>query len=150
MNTPTYKQQFDKLTEAYIMGNVDPWECKACFVGNLLGGDQWEDIRSGAMAKTVQTGTPNKVSSNYKAHLAIDFIKERSNGLYTPEEIISLEATFLHSYGFDRGGSVDENALFISFEKTLNLLKQIHISKGEIIDDAPVFQKRTLTPELNK
>lgn len=32
----TYKEQFDKLTRAYINDEVQPFENCACFVGNLL------------------------------------------------------------------------------------------------------------------
>jgi hypothetical protein len=53
----TYKQSYDLLTEAYISGKVDPWDCKACFCGNLLRGtSDWEEIRNPVMSHVIFTG----------------------------------------------------------------------------------------------
>lgn len=125
---PTYKQQFDKLTEAYIKGEVNPMDRCACFVGNLLGGKNWNDI--------------------------ID-----RQGFYTADEIGNIEWEFMFNSTKQKLGvrcwlrnfgdnplavpsAEDEQILFESFSHTLEVLKQIHISKGEIIDAAPEFKKR--------
>src|SRR5258706_548549 len=42
---PTYKEQFDKVTEAYINGTLEPYRSCACFIGNMLGGSDWDGFR---------------------------------------------------------------------------------------------------------
>jgi uncharacterized protein YbcC (UPF0753/DUF2309 family) len=67
---------------------------------------------------------------------------------YTNKEIIEMEDMFMDQIPSHNTMPNYENELFIAFEKTLERLKQIHISKGEVIDDAPVFKKRILQPVL--
>jgi len=156
--TPTYKEQFDKLTRAYISGEVDPWDCQACFVGNLLNNvGRWSDCRIGDI-DIFMTGKGRigfaSWSNEYRFNKGVDTILEESSGLYTPQEIADIEAVFIKTI-VDNGGRqyawkdeivtpTDEEALFVAFEATLEFLKQIHISKGEVIDETPVFQKRQL------
>lgn len=45
---------------------------------------------------------------------------------------------------FNEDEVISENTLFHAFEVTLEALKQLRISKGEIIDETPVFVKRSL------
>ena len=42
----TYKQAFDLLTRAYINNEIEPYECEACFCGNLLNNDGFMDALS--------------------------------------------------------------------------------------------------------
>jgi len=35
MNTPTFREQFDKITEAYIKGEIRPYDPSFCFCGTL-------------------------------------------------------------------------------------------------------------------
>ena len=161
MNTPTYQQQFDKLTEAYIAHKVDPHQNCACFVGNLLGGfsswASWRDTDFSEDGKSVKIKL-----CNYEAMKQV--LAEKIKTFYEPCDIIELEGVFLNTYYSEGGGIYDmvdyeqlndeisssytpinEDALFIAFAKTLDLLKSIHISKGEVIDSLPKFQKRQLT-----
>ena len=140
MNTPTYKEQFDKLTRAYINNEVDPYRACACFVGNLLNRKgAWINCRSG-----FSTHLEGEWGIVHDAD-AIKCINEESNGLYTPKEIVDLEYLFLKSFGDSHcNDKSPEDSLFIAFEATLDLLKKIHISKGEVIDETPIFTKRTL------
>jgi hypothetical protein len=68
-----------------------------------------------------------------------------------------LEALFLHTYTNYGGGrfilcdsghitEADEEALFKAFSVTLDLLRDIHIAKGENLDqeEVPTFTKRVL------
>lgn len=153
----TYKQQFDKLTEAYISGKVDPLNSCACFVGNLLNGDYKWGIGRGVFGEV----------SN--ADIIKESIEREAEGFYTPQEIVDLEEKFLRSINTARDNpsaysncskihlkvikgmpldAAEEEALFIGFEKTLDLLKQIHESKGEVVDAPPVFFKRKLTANV--
>lgn len=139
MNTPTYKEQFDKLTRAYINNEVKPFDHCACFIGNLLNGkDEWFHCK-------MMLGRINPEKEEYD--IGKQVIDEESNGLYTPEEIIDLEYTFMCEYQDGDGhrcDSVSEERLFTAFENGLEHLKQIHISKGENIEEQFEFKKREL------
>lgn len=148
---PSYKSQFDKLTVAYIANQVNPYDCCGCFVGNLLNRtSMWNRCKSDLiiydMGSTVgRVVTPQEME---EARLSIE---AQSNGFYTPEEIIDLEGNFMRivrGYGDFKSWRHPtpkmEDVLFRAFEATLNGLKQLHLSKGEIIDETPVFVKRSL------
>jgi hypothetical protein len=66
---------------------------------------------------------------------------------YSSKDIIELEATFMNELGFksQRGypSIPNEETLFNAFEKTLIHLRQIHESKGEVIENYS-FKKREL------
>lgn len=164
----TFKQQFDKLTEAYIRGEVNPNSPCACFVGNLLNrSTMWSNGRIYTMLinERLEPSLCRPLSYDH-LNSVIESIKHHSEGLYTLDEILSLEQRFMISY-LDGGGSekddpiydadidsesvfikpINEDALFVAFEKTLELLKQIHESKGEIVEPFE-FTKRQPQNEL--
>jgi hypothetical protein len=147
---PSYSEQFNKLTSAYIAGKVDPYTSCGCFVGNLLNNStDWIVGRK-------EIGNINLSKSKYSVNgikSAKKCIQKESHGLYTLQEIYDIEKVFLDSYdnnggkatafkSFDTPTDEDEEALFIAFEETLEYLKELHISKGEVIDEVPVFKKR--------
>lgn len=144
----TYKEAFDKITIAYIKDELNPWVNCACFVGNLLNNtDTWSNGRYSDFNKRI---------------IAIRSIQKQSKGFYLLEEILSLERIFLHTLNdnllkpndiFDPFNSTNqnkrklpeyENALFKAMETTLEYLKQIHIKKGELIEETPILEKRIL------
>lgn len=140
-----YKQQFDKLTEAYANNKVSPYDSCACFVGNMLNGnDKWISSREG---NTLIGFIMKNLEYVNKA------IEEEAEGYYTAKEIFDIEFVFMYTI---RRGVVDtvnyvhsknwEDILFEGFEAALELLKEIHISKGEDIDSQfiPKFVKREL------
>lgn len=131
----TYKQQFDKLTEAYIKDQVQPYSGCACFIGNLLDKDsEWMNCRLGyGFAK-----------EDYNTVVGFADLGEWKG--YTSIEIVEMEKLFLGIMykEYWRGKRDWENVLFEAFEKTLDLLKEIHISKGEVIEETPNFSKRNL------
>ncbi len=159
---PTYKQQFDKLTTAYIANKIDPYYDCACFIGNLLGGRSWCGIRrSGSAIGNGQLKEKNElIDFNYfglNFKQGEQFISYRSEGLYTPEDILIMKNNFLHiinkrtvdiEEGEDlptfaiKGHPNYENALFEAFESTLEILKVIHERSGEVIDTPFTFIKR--------
>lgn len=127
---PTYNQQFDLLTRAYINNEVFPMSPCACFVGNILGNTKdWARLRY----SKDQIMTPNKPG-----------LMDPYYNFYTMEEICDLENIFLDSILYICFPVPTENSLFDAFERTLEKLKEIHISKGEVIEDTPVFVKRKL------
>lgn len=134
MNTPTYKEQFDKITRAYIANELNPLDGCACFIGNLLNGNsRW------TFGRKFDWGNDGLATvCNEKFLLSI--VKKEANGLYTAQEIVDLEENFLDKYACLLSR---EDALFHAMESTLEMLKQIHISKGEIVDPIP-FAKRQL------
>lgn len=138
---PSYKTQFDKLTKAYINGEVRRLDSCACFVGNLLNGNgQWGYGRKAL-------GAFGRITSDDSMRiLAESCILKEASSLYTLQEILDMEALFMGvSTGLFENYEEQENALFAAFEQTLEMLKQIHIAHGEQIEDEiPVFIKREL------
>jgi hypothetical protein len=149
MNTvnkyPTYIEQYDKLSIAYIKGEVKPYDHCACFIGNLLNNSsQWQGVKT-------YLGVISDASSD-KFLLGCRIINKESNGLYDAMDIVKLEELFMLTYQRsihnNTNSSYDEcheYALFKAFEAALDFLKNIHQSKGEIIDQPiPLFEKRVL------
>lgn len=139
MNTPTYKEQFDKITRAYFSCELWPYNPCACFVGNLLNNtSEWIGGRYGSF----ENG--NHFSYNYNYREGVDSIRKESNNLYSPDEIASLEELFLSSIAKDGDNGISaENALYNGMDCTLDALRKIHESKGEVVDTIP-FKKRQL------
>lgn len=139
----TFKQQFDKLTEAYIRGEVYPYEPCACFVGNLLNRTSDWCTRGGIIWKELYFHDESSEEQMKRAVL------RESGGFYTIHEIHLLEQTFLMNIRTNREWNepLYEEQLFKAFEKTLDLLKQIHESKGEIVEPFQ-FTKRQPQNEL--
>lgn len=167
----SYKKMYDLITEAYIKGELNPYQCEACFVGNMCGNQgNWSGVSKNTPLFYGSTGVVDWLKESEQ------FITRKFNGFYTPEDIAEIEYNFLRvlddncpvygggltrikmifgsaTYGgigylyaaFSRKTNPNyENALFLAMESTLNFLKEIHISKGEIIDEIPVFNKREL------
>lgn len=141
MNTPTYKEQFDKITRAYIANELEPYDNCACFIGNLLNNDpEWSSgrIRTNFREFSIQK------SGIMSAEACI---KRQAYGFYTLHEIYEMEANFMSTIEHSASNTeyYNEDGLFHAMESTLEMLKQIHISKGEQVDEIP-FTKRQLIP----
>jgi hypothetical protein len=157
MSYPTFKQQYDKLTSAYIANKVNPWNDCACFVGNLLNGNSnWHKARHLEPGEYV----PKDVSI---------CLREEAGNLYHFTHIINMEKIFLDEVNsgtypnagylspnyYPNGVCIEEaepknqhpnyeNALWSAFVKTLDYLKQVHIESGEDVDGEFEFKKRDL------
>lgn len=142
MKQPTYKEQFDKITTAYFKDEVEPEQSCACFIGNLLNGNEgWEDVRDFEREWTkdyVVTGYLNPNGYWYKRGLAVIAIE--SGGLYNADQIVEMEKNFLTIW---YNGGKTEDSLFLAMSSTLDMLREIHESKGEITEVQP-FAKRQL------
>lgn len=148
-----YASQFNKLTEAYIRNEVNPMTNCNCFVGNLLNNrPKWAAHRF--FPRILRVNPESLYRTKFTSLKSINYIlEEQTNSFYTPSDILLLERMFLKTFLLSGGNEVadwynpletDEDALFVAFEKTLDLLKEIHISKGEIIEEVPTFVKRQL------
>ncbi len=141
MKTPTFREQYDKIVGAYLRNELEPLDSCACFVGNLLNrNDNWGTVSGGKF------GRP-------RHEWGLKAIEVESNGLYSSEDISELEYNFLFPEDRDwvqaaRNSTTEEyeKKLFEQMESTLELLKQIHESKGEVIDNY-TFAKRELVHE---
>lgn len=147
MNTPTYKEQFDKITRAYFNNELEPMNSCACFIGNLLNGRTvWRLIR-GFLELEIKNEfkeprdilTPIK-ASDYCLTEGEKCIVSESAGLYSADDIIEMENNFLKLWS---NGGRTEQSLFEAMDSTLDMLRKIHESKGEVIDSFE-FKKREL------
>lgn len=124
----TFREQFDKLVKAYMNDEVRPQNSCACFIGNLLDGEGcWY------VFKDWDLSTPQ-----YEFDHANELINHISDGTYTPKELLRIEGAFMRIW---LKGGRNEESLYKAFEHALILLRNLHESKGEVIDDY-VFVKR--------
>lgn len=137
MNTPTYKEQFDKITEAYIKGNIEPYKSNFCFCGTIApeeysseGFKNWNNYDG----KFVQS----------KHFYSLIEYGQMEEALFIPLNAYNGRTSSLSGLRLTEEDEGYEDALFTGMCDALDVLKQIHISKGEIIDDVPVFKKRKI------
>lgn len=143
MKKPTFQEQYQKIVDAYYKEELEPWNGCACFVGNLLNKkDTWCNARYVEIGE-MQTNSPILEE-------VLTFVNKESNGLYSYQEVINLEQNFLNiaynrknSLWFVKGNQT-EDSLFAAMESTLQMLRKIHESKGEVVKDYN-FTKRELT-----
>ena len=145
MKTPTFKEQFDKIVNAYLKNELEPVNPCGCFIGNLLNNkSSWIQVRD------IRFNIEKDLNRPYVKG-GVECIFSESNGLYTPEEIIGMEAIFMKTiYGEECMKSQEdfqegefEEAIYEAMEKAPLKLKEIHESKGEIVEDY-TFTKRKL------
>ncbi len=126
MKNPTFLEQYNKIVNAYLKNELNPMKPCGCFVGNLLNNSREWSLSS-----------------------IEECVKKEANGFYTVEEIEKLEREFMFGDMNDgrwfsiQGKILDEEALYKSMERTLLMLKEIHESKGEIVESY-TFSKRQL------
>lgn len=127
MKAPTYQEQERKIHEAYIRGDMQPYDAKFCFCGTLANGSSW-----------------------YKADKIPELHSYNGNEYFEME--YALLGTIQRFKGFDGMREQQimahpeyEDALFDGMVAALEVLKKIHEIKGEIIDTEPIFTKRKLT-----
>lgn len=114
----TYKQAFDKITEAYIKGEIKPLNSKFCFCGNLCNNDSGWRQDEGE-------------------------VRKRKGYQYSREEFERMEWPLLGVYYDERSNTNIEEYLFRAMCKSLDILKQIHKERGEDVDEE-IFTKREL------
>jgi hypothetical protein len=158
-----YKEARERIIQAYMKEELNPQSECACFIGNLLGRSRnWKyaTTNESIYAYSRSTESINKrilySISVDEATISAQACKRIGKDLldtygYTPEQITRLENHFLSCT--PSGTFWDpiycqiltpEDDLFTAMESTLDMLRDIHIENGEVIeDDIPVFVKRT-------
>lgn len=140
MNKPTFKEQSEKIIQAYLKCEIEPMNPCGCFVGNLLNNTREWRKGIGFVYGTTSADVTLKLE-------AMRSISKESKNLYSLQEIADIEENFMTivtGYGNHLGYDYSEEALFEAMVSTLEMLKQIHISKGEQIEEEITLQKREL------
>lgn len=119
----TYKQARDKIIEAYFKNEINPMDVSFCFCGTLAGGAGWR----------------------------------RGDENYTPIDYMRMEHALLkpltvNDYTISKGkfrwimkeNNETEERVFKGMSDALDVLRQIHIDRGEDVDKVEVFEKRKL------
>lgn len=138
MDKLTYRQARDLIIDAYFKDEIKPFDGEFCFCGTLNNGESdW------VSAKVCSTGYLGD-------HL---YLMERA--LFIPLQrcgLIVIGKSGIHNTNHvNYWEHVDkhpdyENALFDGMCAALDVLKEIHRSRGENVDeDIPAFTKRELT-----
>ena len=127
MNTlPTYAEQERKIHEAYFKDEIKPLHPQFCFCGTLCNNSEdWFLI-------------PLQEHKNYGGYLGNDFVRME-------RELLSVIE--LNNNGWTHNRDDDDNyetALVLGMVAALEVLKQIHIERGEVIDEPVKFVKREL------
>jgi hypothetical protein len=140
---PTFETQYQKIVSAYYRNELNPLASCACFIGNLLNNN-----RNWSEARVFRTMQPDVKNYNYEGGIAC--IRQESGGMYSIEEIIEMEKNFLikaiPDIDFKESFMIKkatEDNLFNAMLSTLEMLRKIHESKGEIVKDYN-FTKREL------
>lgn len=115
----TYSEAYDKIIQAYFKDELEPYQPNFCFCGNLCD-------------KTDYWFVANAVNNTHNA----------SHG-YSGLELFEMEQALLRYVNPGPYTEYEDN-LFEGMAAALEVLKQIHISRGEIIDEAPTFTKRLI------
>lgn len=134
----TYQQAYDKIIEAYFKDEIQPYSGTFCFCGTLCDNDS--DWWGMAILQ-------NLPYNNYRGH-----------ELYSMEDALLVTIMNLTQKGEDKYYSLMdgartaivthpnyENALFAGMSAALDVLKEIHRSRGEDVDNiSKPFTKRQL------
>jgi len=147
----SFLTQYNKIVNAYMQNKLNPLNCTACFVGNLLNNNmEWMFSRALKFGNGQEEG-PWKEEQKQRA---VACIMQEGGGMYTMSEIVKIENLFLRTMDEGTGDVASkkfwkdskgyEERLFKAMEVTLEHLKKLHESKGEVIEDNPIFSKREL------
>lgn len=128
----TYKQAYDKIIDAYFKDEIKPLHPCFCFCGTLCDGEiGW--CRS-----------PLDNHYDYKNYTGYEYVRLEKALIHTMRIIRDEVACFNLLYMEKTNPVAYEHALFDGMCAALDVLKQIHIERGEVIDEVPVFTKREL------
>ena len=113
-----YQQAYNKIIEAYFRDEIKPMHREFCFCGTLAGGEDW-----------------NKNSSyNNREYGDMESALLENISHYNCNKILYDETP----------NSEYEKQLFAGMSAALDVLKQIHIERGEVIDEVPAFTLRNV------
>lgn len=152
MNTPTFQQQYDKIIQAYFRDEIKPMDEKFCFCGTLADGRRsWNNNHAeGEFAyshnytyreyKAMELPLLNTVFMETIGRTWMD-----EDGEFTISPITGRRGVAEREESTINDHPNYEDALFNGMCAALEVLKEIHRSRGENVDDVPVFEKRKLS-----
>lgn len=133
----TYKKAFDKITEAYIKDEIKPMDRNTCFCGTL----GWN--------------TGNDYYTRYDYKKMEWALLRRLIGIYT--DLVYLTPPQINIYGFqwvfcegvkegvEPKTKEYEDALFRGLCDALDVLKKIHIERGENVDGIQLVKREAIS-----
>ena len=129
--TPSFSEQFDKITRAYSSDELNPLDPCGCFIGTIQNcTNQWAIL---------------KVYSRLAGSIPVSAgLKDPEYSFYTMEEIIAMEQNFLCEC-YIPSGTLTEATLFRAMETTLDMLQTIHEAKGEVTGHVPVKRRQPVS-----
>lgn len=127
MNTLTYPEAYNKIIEAYFKDEIQPLDAHFCFCGTLCNNSSgW-------------FGLPRALHYPLAGYSGDDFVKMERALLDTMSD--NPDERFPYTYEKNY-----EELLFKGMSAALDVLKEIHRSRGENVDEGiPAFTKRKLT-----
>lgn len=145
MNTTTltYAEARNKILDAYFKDEIKPFDMNFCFCGTLAGGVEW--------------AIPSNINGIDKKYTKSEYTEMESALLYVFTETFSTVVRSGNNPAdwqvYDSKYIVQhpeyENVLFRGMEKALEVLKEIHRSRGEDVDNpAPSFTKRSIPEKI--
>lgn len=127
MEKLTYRQAYDKIIEAYFKDEIEPLDGNFCFCGNLCDNTSdwmgWQE--------------------NYDSHgyAGGDFDRMEHALFAGMKRVAGVDSVCY----IPHTSPIYEEALFAGMSAALDVLKEIHRSRGENVDeDIPAFTKREL------
>lgn len=131
MEKLTYRQAYDKIIEAYFKDQIQPYNSSFCFCGTLCdNSSEWRNPEYEGIFKNVR-------------HL--DYMFYTGSQYYEMEKALLLPLFPVKI----KCGKEYEDVLFSGMSAALDVLRQIHIERGENVDeDIPAFTKRELVKVL--
>lgn len=137
MNKMTYQQAYNKIIEAYFKDEIKPMDDAFCFCGTLNNNkrnwcgyaavpenNEYTQLEFGKMERSLFE--PLITMGFY----SIDEFHRWKTGGYREEK--------------ENKGNLYEDALFDGMCAAIDVLKEIHRSRGENVDEVPEFTKRKL------
>lgn len=128
----TYKEAYDKIIDAYFKDEIKPMDAEFCFCGTLNNNSSnWKVADYGYSYRDFKM-----MESALLIRLSDFYIVNINKGR-------DVEHSFWVGSVCETGEEY-ENALFNGMCAALDVLKQIHLDRGEIIDEPIKFKKREL------
>lgn len=142
-----YKESYDKVIDAYFKDEIQPYHPRFCVCGNLSNkSENWG--RSGYSNPELR-----KVEAALLVTIHAETVGFIGDPIFVEDHSYGMEGNHLAFYerAQANGGEYEilnhpnyENALFKGMCAALNVLKEIHRSRGEDVDNLPALTKREL------
>ncbi len=136
----TYNEAYDKIITAYFRDEIKPYNGQFCFCGTLAGFDKRDNGTYNGWFIDKYSGHDLQKMEDGLLLTIYNVVGGNSGSKYNPfgEAISDLDRlkTLAHPKY--------EDALFAGMCAALEVLKEIHRSRGEDVDNVPVFTKRSL------